>query len=321
MHIHFIGIGGSAMGSVATACAAAGHTITGSDTAIYPPMSDVLQGAGVSWYDGYDAEKLRELAPNLVVVGNAVSRGNPEVEFTLNARLPMTSMAGLVGSLFISRNSSIVCAGTHGKTTTSAMTAWILDQAGMKPGFLIGGVPRGFTSGCRPVPESVHDTFGGVFVVEGDEYDTAFFDKRSKFVHYRPTTVIVNNIEFDHADIFDSLADIQWSFRQLIRIVPSDGRIFVNADDKVAMETVLNDHTPVVSVGLSENADRRIVLTDSNEHATTWHISQGRTSLGPFTLHMAGEHNVRNASMAILQASPCRRQPWRSRPFNHPSVA
>ena len=299
MHLHFIGIAGSAMGSVAVACKAAGHTVTGSDVAVYPPMSDVLASAGVEFFDSYDGDRLRMLAPDLVVVGNAISRGNPEVEVVLDDRMTMTSMAELVGSLFISRNTSIVCAGTHGKTTTSSMTAWILDQSMRKPGFLIGGVPKGLDVGCRTVPPDVHDTYGGIFVVEGDEYDTAFFDKRSKFVHYRPTIAILNNLEFDHADIFENVHDIVRSFEQLIRIIPQHGRIFVNADDTLALTASMNGHTPVSTVGMSPHAAYRITDIQYNDDHTSWTIVHGERSIGHFTIGMAGEHNVRNATMAI----------------------
>jgi len=302
MHLHFIGIAGTAMGSVATACVQAGHRVTGSDEGVYPPMSDVLSRAGIEWHNGFSGERLLDLAPDMVVVGNAISRGNPELETVLDHRLAMTSMAGLIGSEFISRNTSIVCTGTHGKTTTSSMTAWILDHAGFRPGFLIGGVPYGFSSGCRPVPGEVHDTRTGVFVSEGDEYDTAFFDKRSKFVHYRPTIAIINNIEFDHADIFDSLDDIIWSFQQMIRIVPRNGCLFVNADDPVAVAAVKGAPAPVHRVGMGPDASIRITDLNRQPDGSSWTITRGDEPPAPFTLHMTGDHNVRNATMAILAA-------------------
>ena len=302
MHLHFIGIAGTAMGSVATACARAGHHVTGSDEGVYPPMSEVLSRAGIEWYNGFSGDRLLEQAPDLVIVGNAISRGNPELETVLDHRLSMTSMAGLIGSEFISSNTSIVCTGTHGKTTTSSMTAWILDHAGFQPGFLIGGVPHGFASGCRAVPANVHDTRAGVFVTEGDEYDTSFFDKRSKFVHYRPTIAIINNIEFDHADIFDSIDDIIWSFQQMIRIVPSNGCLFVNADDPVAVQAVKGAPAPVHLVGMRPDAEISIEDLDRHAEGSTWTIRRDGEPLGPFSLHMTGDHNVRNATMAVLAA-------------------
>lgn len=299
MHIHFIGVGGTAMGSVAVACRTQGHTVTGSDGPLYPPMSTVLDEAGITRYEGYDAERLRADAPDLVVVGNAISRGNPELEFLLDERWPMTSMAELVGRLFISRNTSIVCCGTHGKTTTASITSWLLEHAERQPGFLIGGVPGNFTQGCRPVPEGIHDTRAGVFVSEGDEYDTAFFDKRSKFVHYRPTVAIINNIEFDHADIFDSTEAIIRSFRHLVRLVPRSGVVLVNADDANARAAAENAPCPVESLGRAADATWRMTDITEDGSNTTWTLLRNGAMYGRFTLPMPGEHNIRNASMAV----------------------
>jgi len=287
------------MGSVAVASAAAGHTITGSDTAIYPPMSDVLASAGITWYDGYSAQMLTAQQPDLVVVGNAISRGNPELEHVLDHRLPMTSMAGLVGSSFIDRNTSIVVTGTHGKTTTSSITTWLLDHAQRRPGFLIGGVPGNFDVGCRPVDPALHNTAAGVFVSEGDEYDTAFFDKRSKFVHYRPTIAIINNLEFDHADIFADLASIIKSFEQVVRIVPSSGVVLVNADDANAMAAVQRSYAPVEHVTIGEKGHWRIVDLTLGEAGSTWTLLRNDVHYGSFATSMPGEHSVRNCSMAI----------------------
>lgn len=298
MHLHFVGIGGSAMGSVAVASAAAGHTVTGSDTAVYPPMSDVLTAAGIAWHDGYDADRLAALGPDLVVIGNAISRGNPELEFVLDHRWPMTSMAGLVGTTFIDRNTSIVVAGTHGKTTTSSITAWLLESADRRPGFLIGGVPGNFNVGCRPVPPELHNE-AGVFVSEGDEYDTAFFDKRSKFVHYRPTIAVINNLEFDHADIFPDLAAIIRSFEQLVRIVPSNGVVLVNADEPNAMSAVARSHAPVEHVTTGSKGQWRIVDTSYTDAGSTWTLLRGERPYGTFRTTMPGEHSVRNCTMAI----------------------
>lgn len=300
MKIHFVGIGGTAMGSLAIACRTLGYHVTGSDTAIYPPMSDVLHAAGILRYDGYDADKLNSAAPDRVVMGNAISRGNPELEYVLNNRIPMTSMAALVGELFIDRNTSIVVSGTHGKTTTSAITAWLLQQAGREPGFFIGGVLDHFSSGCRPVPAALHNTPSGIFVSEGDEYDTAFFDKRSKFVHYRPTIAIVNNLEFDHADIFPDLAAIVRSFEHLIRIVPSNGVVLVNADDANALRAASNSYAAVQTVGLAVDAFWRIGDVQYDEEGTSWTLYQAGVRQGAFRLLMPGEHNMRNASMAAI---------------------
>lgn len=299
MHIHFIGVGGTAMGSVAIACTMQGHTVTGSDGPLYPPMSTVLDTAGITRYEGYSAERLRELTPDLIVVGNAISRGNPELECALSDRLAMTSMAEFVGKYLISRNTSIVCCGTHGKTTTSSMAAWILAHAGREPGFLIGGVPGNFSVGCRPVPEHLHDSRAGVFVSEGDEYDTAFFDKRSKFVHYRPTIAIINNIEFDHADIFNSLDDIIRSFTHMVRIIPQDGVLLVNADDANALRAAANAPCPIEGVGTSSSATWQLTAIEEDGINTRWTLLRNGAVYGQFSLPMPGEHNIRNASMAI----------------------
>ena len=299
MQIHFIGIGGTAMGSVAVACRMQGHTVTGSDGPVYEPMRSVLENAGIARYEGYSSERLADLQPDLIVVGNAISRGNPELEFALDQRLATTSMAELVGRLFISRNTSIVCCGTHGKTTTSSMTAWLLEHAQRQPGFLIGGVPGNFESGCRPVPSGIHDTMAGVFVSEGDEYDTAFFDKRSKFVHYRPTIAIINNIEFDHADIFDNLEAILRSVRQMVRIIPRNGVLLVNSDDPNALAAAEPCPTRLETVGIDNTATWRIHDIVEDGQFTQWSLSYNDALYGRFQLPMPGLHNVRNASMAI----------------------
>ncbi len=299
MHLHFLGIGGTAMGSVAVACKQLGYYVTGSDHAVYEPMLTLLAQHEIQWTEYGDGSSLILNPPDVTIVGNAISRGNAELESILDARLPITSLSAFVGEHLIARNTSIVCAGTHGKTTTSSLCAWILDQSGHKTGFMIGSVPNGFTNGCRPVPPEVHNTRAGVFVVEGDEYDTAFFDKRSKFVHYRPTVVILNNLEFDHADIFDDLASIQRAFTHLVRIVPRSGLILANADDSNVTAVAANTHTPVVTVGFSEHADWRITIQQITPQGTEWYLN-GSDQLGPFFLPMPGEHNVRNASMAIL---------------------
>lgn len=299
MNIHFIGVGGTAMGSVAVACRMQGHHVTGSDGPLYPPMSTVLDEAGIDRSEGYSASRLRSLAPDLVVVGNAISRGNEELELVLDERWDMTSMAELVGRLFISKNTSIVCCGTHGKTTTSSMAAWLLESAGFNPGFLIGGVPGNFSVGCRPVPPEIHDTRAGVFVSEGDEYDTAFFDKRSKFIHYRPTIAIINNLEFDHADIFDSTEAIIRSFQHMVRLIPRSGVLLVNAEDQNARAAAEKAPCPVEFVGTSEGATWRITDITEEGNSTSWTILRHGENYGRFTLPMPGEHNLRNATMAI----------------------
>lgn len=303
MNIHFIGIGGTAMGSAAVACCSLGHTVTGSDISVYSPMSDVLRQSQIHWFEGFDAGRLSEIAPDLVVIGNAVSRGNGELEYVLDNRIPYTSMADLVGKMFIGRNTSVVVAGTHGKTTTACYTAWLLEHAGYEPGFLIGGVPSGHASGCIPVPQRIHETHAGVFVCEGDEYDTAFFDKRSKFIHYRPTVAIINNIEFDHADIFRNIEDIIMSFDHLLRIVPRNGLILVNADDSITMRVASKVYSPVESVGLADSAFWQITGLELTHTESVWTLMRNGHVYGTFSTGMSGLHNVRNASMAIASTS------------------
>jgi UDP-N-acetylmuramate: L-alanyl-gamma-D-glutamyl-meso-diaminopimelate ligase len=221
--LHFIGICGTAMASVAALCRERGFTVTGSDENVYPPMSTFLESRGIRIIAGYRDTNL-DHNPDVIVVGNAMRRGNPEVERALDERRRMTSLPELVSDILLPGKTSIVVAGTHGKTTTTSMLAWVLESAALNPGFLIGGIPHNFGCGAR-LGTGTH------FVIEGDEYDTAFFDKRSKFVHYRPDIAIVNNIEFDHADIFADLDAVKRSFRQLVAIVPRRGLIIANATD------------------------------------------------------------------------------------------
>lgn len=309
MHIHFIGVGGTAMGSVAIACRMQGHRVTGSDGPIYEPMKSLLDGAGIELFVGYDDGRLCDLHPDLIVIGNAISRGNPELEYVLNERWAYTSMAELVGRLFIDRNTSIVCCGTHGKTTTSSIAAWLLEHGGFQPGYLIGGVPGNFDRGCRITPHDLHNSRAGVFVTEGDEYDTAFFDKRSKFVHYKPQIAIINNLEFDHADIYDSVDAIVRSFRQMVRIIPNNGVALVNADDNRAMLTVQQAPCSVETVGVNETAFWLISNVRSEGGSTVWTLHRDNEYYGEFSMPMPGMHNVRNATMAIAATFHAGMQP------------
>src|SRR5579863_5059248 len=223
MHVHILGICGTFMGGVAAIARAAGFTVTGSDRDVYPPMSTQLEALGITLTEGFEAAQLTP-APDVVVVGNVMTRGQPVIEALLESRLPYLSGPEWLSREVLRERWVLAVAGTHGKTTTAALLAWILEHAGLNPGFLIGGVPANFGQSAR---------LGSApfFVIEADEYDTAFFDKRAKFVHYRPRTVVLNNLEFDHADIYPDLGAIQRQFHHLIRTVPGSGRIIVNAND------------------------------------------------------------------------------------------
>ncbi|MBE0642874.1 MAG: UDP-N-acetylmuramate:L-alanyl-gamma-D-glutamyl-meso-diaminopimelate ligase [Bacteroidetes bacterium] len=297
-NFYFIGIGGTAMAGVAAALQQEGHRVTGVDNGVYPPMSDFLAAQGIAYHEQFDTANVTALPDEtVVVIGNAMSRGNVEVEAVLNRKLPFTSLAGLVGEHLIAGNTSVVIAGTHGKSTTSSLAAWVLESASRAPGFLIGGIPENFGQGCRPAQAN------GVFVTEGDEYDTAFFDKRSKFVHYRPDVAVINNVEFDHADIFDSLDHVKRSFRQFVNLVPGNGILIVNGDDVNAMDVVRDAHSGVVTFGLGSlcnlvGGDIRYV-----DAHTAFTVTDKRTShKHRFRLPLAGEFNVRNALAVIAVA-------------------
>ncbi|HBO3653218.1 TPA: UDP-N-acetylmuramate:L-alanyl-gamma-D-glutamyl-meso-diaminopimelate ligase [Pseudomonas aeruginosa] len=257
MHIHVLGICGTFMGSLAVLAKELGHRVTGSDANVYPPMSTQLQAQGIELMQGYDPAHL-EPAPDLVVIGNALSRGNPAVEHVLNKGLPYVSGPQWLADHVLQGRWVLAVAGTHGKTTTTSMLAWVLEHAGMSPGFLIGGVPQNFGVSAR---------LGGTpfFVVEADEYDSAFFDKRSKFVHYRPRTAILNNLEFDHADIFPDLAAIERQFHHLVRTVPGEGLIIRPSAEK-ALERVLGMGcwTPVQTTGEGGQWQARLLAEDGS---------------------------------------------------------
>ncbi len=298
MHIHILGIGGTFMGSLAQLARAAGHRVSGSDANVYPPMSTQLEKAGIPVTEGYDPAQL-EPAPDLVVVGNALSRGNPCIEAMLDKGLPYTSGPQWLGDYFLRDKWVLAVAGTHGKTTTASMLAWILEAAGMAPGFLIGGVPGNFEVSAR-----MGET--PFFVVEADEYDTAFFDKRSKFVHYRPRTLILNNLEFDHADIFPDLAAIQTQFHHLVRTVPGEGCIIAPAAD-ANIQAVLERGcwTPVTALGTPATVpggkgEWQAVL-DTPDGGRFRVLHRGGEA-GAVSWALSGRHNVANALAAIVAA-------------------
>lgn len=282
------------MGGIAALAKAAGHVVTGSDQSVYPPMSTQLRQLGIEVIDGYDAAQL-DPAPDCVVVGNAMSRGNPAVEAMLDRRIPYCSGPQWLADHVMQDRHVMAVSGTHGKTTTASMLAWILQDAGLAPGFLIGGIPVNFgESAC----------FGEskFFVVEADEYDTAFFDKRAKFVHYRPQTLVINNIEYDHADIYADVDAILWQFHQLLRTVPSSGRIIRKAGDE-NIDTLISKGcwTPVETVGIDETANWRGEFQDSGERRIR--ISRANAEFAETTWKLGGTHNLENALAAIAASS------------------
>ncbi len=277
------------MGSVAAAMRDAGYVVTGQDDSVYPPMSTYLEEKGVEITEGYDPSGIPETA-EIVVVGNAISRGNPAVEAVLNRKLLYLSMPEALKQFFLRGRHNLVVTGTHGKTTTTSMLAWIFESAGREPGYLIGGIPANLEQGA-----CLRDS--AYFVIEGDEYDTAFFDKRSKFVHYLPELVILNNIEFDHADIFRDLDAIKTSFSHLLRLVPSEGMVLLNADDPNCVDVARTSPAPIVEVGFSENAANQIRNVEHGADGVSFELFGER-----FDLPMLGDFNIRNAAMAASAA-------------------
>ncbi|MGJ8695004.1 MAG: UDP-N-acetylmuramate:L-alanyl-gamma-D-glutamyl-meso-diaminopimelate ligase [Verrucomicrobiaceae bacterium] len=286
---HFIGICGTAMGSVAAGMAEQGYRVTGSDQAAYPPMSDFLEEKGITIFEGYRAENIPAEATT-VVIGNAISRGNEEAEAVLDRRLRYQSLPEVLKEYFLRGRRNLVMSGTHGKTTTSSMLAWILESAGENPSFMIGGIPRNFGQGAR-------FTDSDFVVMEGDEYDTAFFDKRSKFLHYLPEVVVVNNIEFDHADIFDSLEQIKLSFERQLKVVPRNGLALVNGDEQNCLDVAKGAPCPVRTVGLGEHCDLQIRNIEYLSNVSRFELDGAS-----YEIPMVGEFNVRNAAMACSSA-------------------
>ena len=289
MHIHILGICGTFMGGVAQLAREAGHTVTGCDAHVYPPMSDALRLAGIDLIEGYDASQLDTVHPDMFVVGNAVSRGNPLLEAILNRGLPYTSGPQWLSEHVLQGRHVLAVAGTHGKTTTTSMLTWILQHAGLNPGFLIGGVPQwgGRSAALGDVKP------GSPFVIEADEYDTAFCDKRSKFVHYRPRTAILNNLEYDHADIFENLAAIEKQFHHLVRIMPSEGLVVANGRCE-ALDRVLHK-------GCWSRRERFDVPEGWSLDEAGEVRFEGR-SVGTLSLTMPGRYNALNAVAAAAAA-------------------
>ncbi len=297
--IYFIGIGGTAMAAVAVALSHAGHAITGSDTQLYPPMSTYLEEHNIRYFNGFSAENLKHASPDVVVVGNAISRGNPELEYSLNHHVALASMPDLVREHLIGNNTSLVVTGTHGKTTTTSLIAWLLEHGGLKPGFLVGGIPENFSIGCRASGRSEE----GFFVSEGDEYDTSFFDKRSKFLLYRPDIAIINNIEFDHADIFNSLEDIKRSFRLFVNLIPENGTLFINGDDPVAVEIAARAFCKVERFGLKTDSEWSARNISLDGDASSFEVFYKNALLGSISVPLFGNHNIMNALAAVAAAT------------------
>jgi len=293
MRLHILGICGTFMGGVAALARELGQTVEGSDANVYPPMSTQLEALGIRLMEGYGAEHLQP-APDLVVVGNAMTRGNPSVEYMLDAQLRYVSGPQWLGETLLPGREVLAVAGTHGKTTTTSLLAHLLESAGLAPGFLVGGVPGNFGVSAR-LGE------GKPFVIEADEYDTAFFDKRSKFVHYRPRIAILNNLEYDHADIFPDVAAIQRQFHHLVRTVPGNGRLIVNAHDAYLAEVLaMGCWTPVETFGIGQG-DWQAELIEAD--GTRFAVSLRGQRLGEVAWPLLGRHNVMNALAALAAAA------------------
>jgi UDP-N-acetylmuramate: L-alanyl-gamma-D-glutamyl-meso-diaminopimelate ligase len=287
---HFTGICGTAMGAVAAAMKQRGYTVTGSDANVYPPMSDFLRGQGITITEGFREENI-PADTDVVIIGNAISRGNPEAEAALDRKLLYHSLPEVMKEFFLRGKRNFVVSGTHGKTTTSAMLAWLFKSAGRDPGYMIGGLPKNL--GC-----GAHFTDSEFNVLEGDEYDTAFFDKRSKFLHYLPECVVVNNVEFDHADIYNNIDEIKLTFRRLLNIVPRGGCAFVNGDEQNCLDVADKAPCPVTTVGFGENCALRIENINYEPDRSSFTLG------GVFySTRMTGEFNIRNAAMAAAAAT------------------
>jgi len=292
MHIHILGICGTFMGGVALLARELGMTVSGSDANVYPPMSDQLEQAGIELQQGYLAEHC-DPAPDLVVMGNAMSRGNPAVEYVLNKGIPYISGPQWLAENVLQGKWVLAVSGTHGKTSTSSLLAWLLEDAGMAPGFLIGGVPGNFGETARLGKTPF-------FVIEADEYDTAFFDKRSKFVHYHPRTLVINNLEFDHADIFEDLAAIQKQFHHLVRTVPSEGLLITPShDDAIEKVIRMGSWTPQQTIGLNEG---QLQAQNISDDGSQFDVVFDGNKEGSVNWSMLGMHNVSNALAAIAAA-------------------
>jgi len=289
--VHFTGVCGTAMASAAAAMLDQGFEVTGSDQNVYEPMASFLAAKKIA-ITGYDERNLAH-RPDLVVIGNAISRGNAEAEYVLDHKLRYTSLPALLGEFFVRGKRSLVVSGTHGKTTTTSLLTWVFEHNGLNPSYLIGGIPNNFPQGAR-------FTDGEWFIIEGDEYDTAFFDKRSKFIHYQPEIAIVNNLEFDHADIFENLAAVKKTFSHFIRLIPRNGLLLGNGDDANLAPLLEVTHCPVKRFGLGDDNAVHAFNLRFGSTATEFEIPSFK-----FHLNLVGELNVRNALAVIGAAKHC----------------
>jgi UDP-N-acetylmuramate: L-alanyl-gamma-D-glutamyl-meso-diaminopimelate ligase len=294
--IHILGICGTFMGGVARLARDLGYTVTGSDRNVYPPMSTQLEEAGIELMQGYEAAHLEQTRPDHVVIGNALSRGNPAIEYILDKNIPYSSGPQWLYENLLRERWVLAVAGTHGKTTTSSLLAWILQHAGMKPGFLIGGVPANFgVSAC--LGDSMF------FVIEADEYDTAFFDKRSKFVHYHPRTLVLNNLEYDHADIFPDLDAIKRQFNHLLRTVPGQGLVVANGEDANIADVLKQGcWTPLEHFGLAADSGAMWKAGSRAQDGSAFDVYRETRKCGRVNWSLLGEHNVQNALAAVAAA-------------------
>ena len=290
--VHFTGIGGTGMAAVAAAMQEKGFRVTGSDQNVYPPMSTFLAEKKIAVMNGYDEKNLAH-KPDLVVIGNAISRGNPEAEFVLDHKLRYCSLAALLAEFFIRGKRALVVTGTHGKTTTTSLLAWVFEHSGLNPSFFIGGIPTNLGQGAR-------FTDSEWFILEGDEYDTAFFDKRSKFIHYQPEVGIINNLEFDHADIFENLDAVKKTFSHFIRLIPRNGLLLGNGDDANLKELLNITHCPVKRFGLGENNAVKAFNLKLAPTASEFEIPSFK-----FHINLVGELNIRNALAVVAAAKHC----------------
>src|SRR3984893_3847726 len=294
LHFHLSGIGGAAMAPLAGMLAERGHRVTGSDAGVYPPASALLDGLGIRWTNGFSETNL-DPAPDIVVLGNALSRGNPEVECVLDRKIPYRSLPQTLEDHFLPGHDSLVVTGTHGKTTTTSMLAWILAVAGRRPNFLVGGVVENFG-------KSFGLGGGTEFVLEGDEYDSAFFDKAPKFLHYHPDEVVITSLEFDHADIYADLAAIELQFRRMVNLVPRRGRIVAWGESETVRGVVQKAFCKVETFGLSPGIDWLAGDLEFTEDETRFRVSHRGAEVARVRMLLAGRHNVLNALAAIAIA-------------------